>query len=339
VQHERAPRPLPLFLEMVRRLGESDPETARKALKGLAVYEQAERVAGHRKRPIAAQHKGVCLREIGGSGAAVILVPSLINPPHILDLDDDVSLGKAIAGMGRRALLVDWGDARKRSDLNVGDHVEQLLVPLLRGLGEPAALVGYCLGGTMAIAAANLTQVERVATLAAPWHFSRYPEASRTSLQDLWRGSAEAAARFQLLPMEVLQAAFWSLDPTRTASKFAKFADADPAGDEARRFVTLEDWANDGEPLPLPAARELMEDFFGADDPGKGQWCVGGETITDELSVPVLHCTATSDRITPGETAASGEHRSIAAGHVGMIVGSARGVLHEALGDFLAPCR
>ena len=337
MQHERAPRPLPLFLEMVRRLGESDPESARKALKGLAVYERAERVAAQRERPIAAQHEGVFLRDIGGSGAPVILVPSLINPPYILDLDDDVSLGKAITG--RRVMLIDWGAADARRDLDIGGHVEQLLVPLLRGLGEPAALVGYCLGGTMAIAAANLTDVERVVTLAAPWNFSRYPEASRTSLQHLWNGSAQAAASFRLLPMEVLQAAFWSLDPTRTASKFARLADTDPASDEARRFVTLEDWANDGEPLPLPAARELIEDFFGADLPGTGQWRVGGKAMTDHLTVPMLHCTANSDRITPAETAAFGEQKSIAAGHVGMIVGSARGVLHKALNNFLAPCR
>jgi polyhydroxyalkanoate synthase len=322
---------------MVRRLGESDPETAHKALKGLSVYGRAKRMTAHRERPIAAQHKGVCLREIGGSGAPVILVSSLINPPNILDLDDDVSLGNAITG--RRVLLLDWGAAKERRDLDIGGHVEQLLVPLLQGLNEPSALVGYCLGGTMAIAAANLTEVERVATLAAPWNFSRYPEVSRTSLQQLWGGSAEAAARFNLLPMEVLQAAFWSLDPTRTASKFARLADTDPQSDAARRFVTLEDWANDGEPLPLPAARELIEDFFGADLPGNGRWCVGGKVMSDHLLVPALHCTASSDRITPAETAAFGEQRSIAAGHVGMIVGSARGALHEALNDFLAPCR
>ena len=322
---------------MVRRLGESDPETARKALKGLSVYAQAKRGTAHRDRPIAAQHKGVCLRDIGGAGAPVILVPSLINPPHILDLDGEVSLGKAI--VDRRVMLLDWGAAEERRDLDVGRHVGQLLVPLLQGLGEPAALVGYCLGGTMAIAAANLAEVERVATLAAPWNFSRYPEASRASLQQLWSGAAEAAARFNLLPMEVLQAAFWSLDPTRTASKFAKLADTDPETDAARRFVTLEDWANDGEALPLPAARELIEDFFGADLPGRGRWQVGDKVITDKLTVPTLHCTASSDRITPAETAAAGEQRSIAAGHVGMIVGSARGVLHDALNAFLAPCR
>ena len=62
-----------------------------------------------------------------------------------------------------------------------------LLVPLIEQLGQPPALIGYCLGGTMAIGAANLTPVERVVTVAAPWHFSDYPEDSRAALQDLWR--------------------------------------------------------------------------------------------------------------------------------------------------------
>ena len=64
---------------------------------------------------------------------------------------------------------------------------------------EPVALVGYCLGGTMAIAAANLIECERVATLAAPWHFSLYPDASRQSLEDMWthaEAAAESLARF-----------------------------------------------------------------------------------------------------------------------------------------------
>ena len=85
-----------------------------------------------------------------------MLIPSLINPPDILDLDAQVSLADAVARMGRKALLLDWGPAAERSGLDVAGHVENLLLPLLRSIGEPAALVGYCLGGTMAIAAANL---------------------------------------------------------------------------------------------------------------------------------------------------------------------------------------
>jgi len=208
---------------------------------------------------------------------------------------------------------------------------------LLREIGEPPALVGYCLGGTMAIAAANLTACDRVVTLAAPWNFSNYPEESRAALQQMWSHSEPAARVLGALPMEVLQAAFWSLDPRRTVRKFAEFGRLDQASDEAQRFVSLEDWANQGEPLPYPAAKELIEDLFGADCSGFGQWCVGGKTVTDAIREPMLHLLAAHDRIAPAVTAPDGEQVPIPAGHVGMIVGSARTMLHEALRKFLEP--
>jgi polyhydroxyalkanoate synthase len=266
-----------------------------------------------------------------------VLIPSLINPPRILDLDPDVSLANAVAAMNRRALLLDWGSASDRSSLDVAGHIEQLLLPLLHCIGEPAALVGYCLGGTMALAAANLVKCERVATLACPWHFARYPEASRSGIQTMWRQSQETAQMLGVLPMEVLQAAFWSLDPQRTVGKFAQFGDLPGDSSEARRFVVLEDWANEGEPLPHPAARELIEDLFGSDAPGTRSWEVGENVVTDDLAVPTLHLLAGTDRIAPADTAPNGAAVTIPSGHVGMIVGSARTELHDALRRFLDP--
>ena len=279
--------------------------------------------------------RGATLRDYGGEGPPAVLVPSLINPPRILDLDDEVSLTKAIGGMQRRVLLLDWGKASERAELSVAGHVEQLLLPLLRSIGEPVALIGYCLGGTMVIAAANLCPVERVATLAAPWNFTQYPEASHRALKDMWRHSESAAKALGALPMEVLQAAFWSLDPERTVRKFAEFGTLDPSSWEARRFVELEEWANEGEPLPYPAARELVGELFGKDLPGSGGWIVGGSALSDRLSAPSLHLTAERDLIAPPQTAASGDVVAIPSGHVGMIVGSARKQLHKELGAFL----
>ena len=327
---------MPLFLELVREVSERDQKLAAEALAGLRAYEQAPRRERPPAKPEIARIRGASLRDHGGEGPPAVLVPSLINPPRILDLDEQVSLTGAIAGMGRRALLLDWGKADERSELSVAGHIEQLLLSLLRNIGEPVALVGYCLGGTMAIAAANLIEVEGVVTLAAPWNFRCYPEPSHRALRDMWRHSEAAAKSLGALPMEVLQAAFWSLDPQRTVRKFAEFGRLDPASAEARRFVELEEWANEGEPLPYAAARELVEDLFGSDMPGSGAWTISGRAASDRLSVPALHLTAERDLIAPPQTAASGRVIAIASGHVGMIVGSARCRLHEALTDFLA---
>ena len=321
---------------MVRQASQRDARIARDALAGLDAYAAASRPPRRPDRPAVARVAGASLRDHGGDGPPVILVPSLINPPHVLDLDDETSLAAALGAAGQQVLLVDWGLASDRSNLGISEHVEGLLLPLLDAVGEPPTLVGYCLGGTMAMAAAQLAPVRALATLAAPWHFARYPDASRAALARLWEQSAGASEQLGALPMEVLQAGFWALDPERTVKKFAEFSRLDPVSDQARRFVVLEDWANEGEPLPLPAARELFETLYRDDASGSGQWTIGNQRIRERPGVPALHLVAGEDRIVPPESAPDGDQVVIASGHVGMIVGRARGQLHKALGDFLA---
>lgn len=335
LQHARGPRPLPLFLEIVRIAARDEPEIGRAALAGLAAYQQSQRPAMHSSRPVFARRGPAVLSDCGGSGPPAILIPSLINPPVILDLDEQVSLASAIASMGRSSLILDWGPAEERKQLSVADHISELLIPLLEDLDRPPALVGYCLGGTMAVAAANLLPCERVATLASPWRFAAYPQPSRDGLMQLWAQARPTAHSLQMLPIEVLQTAFWSLDPGRIVEKFARFSKLDAEDPRVRRFVALEDWANDGEPLPLPAARELIEDMFGRDLPGSGEWQISGTRMREDPGIPMLHFVATRDRIAPAGSAPDGDRIEMDCGHVGMVVGSARTALHRNLREFL----
>jgi polyhydroxyalkanoate synthase len=323
LQHR--PRPLPLFLALLRSETAGSPERARFALAGLRAYQQAQRVARPPAAPVVASVGRAVIRDYGGAGPPVLFVPSLINPPHVLDLAPDNSLLRWLAGQGVRPLLVDWGspDASER-EMSVAGHVERLLLPLIDALGGPVTLVGYCLGGTMALAAAALGRVRALALIATPWHFAGFPDDGRQTLAGLWDQAAPAAEALGVLPMEVLQANFWQLEPARTIAKFERFAGFDPDSIEARAFVTLEDWANDGPPLTLAAARELLVDFFGADLPGSGAWTVAGCAIDPvALSCPVLDIVSTTDRIVPAATSAGvGERLTLGLGHVGMVVGS-----------------
>jgi polyhydroxyalkanoate synthase len=312
-----------LFLEMLRSETAAEPARMARALEGLRKYQEAQRAAPRPSMPPVAERLGASLRDYGGRGMPVVFVPSLINPPSILDLEGK-SLLRWLAGRDVRPLLVDWGwDVGARSGLSVADHVTGILLPLLDALDEAPALVGYCLGGTMAFAAASLRPVKGVAAIAAPWHFAGFPDEARARLAGLWDFAGPASARLGLLPMEMLQSAFWALDPARTVRKFEDFAAMDPASEEARRFVILEDWANDGPPLAAAAARELFEALFRDDAPGRGEWRVGGRAVEPAtLACPVLDIVSTSDRIVPAASAAgAGERLAIASGHVGMVIG------------------
>lgn len=322
---------------MLREQTAAKPERMKRALAGLRKYQEAPRQAPPEPKPIVAARHGAALRDYGGEGPPVLFVPSLINPPNILDLDEERSLLRRLSRQGRRVLLLDWGwpeEARRAMD--VADHVERIAVPLIGELPDLPDLVGYCLGGTMAAAAAQLAPVRSLVTIAAPWKFTDYPEPARGDLERLWEQVRSTVDALGVLPMEALQTAFWSLDPARTVAKFEAFAELE--GEEAEIFVTLEDWANDGPPLSGAAAREMFENFFVADRPGKGQWRVGGETIDPgRLTVPILNIVSTRDRIVPASTAMTpGVRLELSQGHVGMVVGSARDQLWEALSDWVS---
>jgi polyhydroxyalkanoate synthase len=311
-------------MELLRSETAADPQRMSRALAGLRAYQEAPREPPAEPMPVVGAAHGAVLRDYGGTGAPVLFVPSLINPPSILDLGPEKSLLRWLAARGHHALLLDWGwDVDVRSSMSVGAHVERIVVTLLKAIGAPASLVGYCLGGTMAVAAAALAPVRGVATIAAPWHFGGFPGDARAMLASLWSRTEPAARALGMLPMEVLQSAFWSLDPARTVAKFEAFAELEPGSAEARAFVTLEDWANDGPPIGEAAARELFEGFFADDLPGTGSWEVGGRRIDPAaLPFPLFNIVSTTDRIVPAATAIpAGERLDLALGHVGMIIG------------------
>ena len=319
-------------------------------LAGLARYQALPPALPRPLAPEVLRVGGVVLRDHGegggggeGAGKPVLVVPSLINPPHVLDLGPGRSLLAGLRARGLRPLMVDWG---MPEPLGLSALVAERLAPLLAGLGERVPVLGYCLGGTLAVglAGVGLAAVERLALLAAPWHFAGYEAAARAQLADWWRQVAVLAGPLGAVPMEMVQPAFWALDEAGLVAKYARLAEAD---DEALAlFAALEDWSNSGVPVALAAAAELADGLFGEDLTGRGEWRVGGELVAPaRLRVPVLDVIAARDRIVPASAALSagvgsaggvGTPFQLPAGHVGMVVGGrAPDMLWRPLAAFL----
>jgi polyhydroxyalkanoate synthase len=318
---QHGPRPLPLFLAMLRSETADAPEARAAALRGLAAYQQAPRPPAPEPMPARHFEGRVCLRDFGGAGPPVVFVPSLINPPGILDLGER-SLLRWMATKGLHVWLVDWGTPETADRaLGMTAHVEQLLIPLIERLEQPPVLVGYCLGGTLAIAAAAATAVTGLVTLAAPWRFTGYGDA-RAAMLAMWHAAKPGCEQLALVPMEVLQAGFWHLDPAATIAKYAAFGRLEPGSAAAADFVRLEDWANTGAPLPYALGRDLFEQFVGEDLPGRGEWMVGGRRVAPvDLACPTIDIVSRTDRIVPAATAGPlPGRRDSGLGHVGMIV-------------------
>jgi polyhydroxyalkanoate synthase len=273
------------------------------------------------------------LLDYGGGGLPVFLVPSLVNRAYVLDLDGDSSMVRYLARRGLRPLLVDWGEpgeVERRFDLS--DYIAGRLVHALDAVGEPCPVIGYCMGGNLAVALAQLrpSQVTALALLATPWDFFAPMGAPHPVLAALRPMLEATTGILGELPVDALQMLFFSLDPTQSWVKFRSFAALDPASDAARRFVALEDWANDGVPLAGPVARECLFGWYGENAPAEGRWRVADEPIIpDGLDIPTLHVIPARDRIVPPDSARAlaeivpgAEVLTPAAGHVGMAVGS-----------------
>jgi polyhydroxyalkanoate synthase subunit PhaC len=319
----RGPHPLPVFLATIAAACAGDGARLARVLEGLRRYQAMPLAAPRPPRPVVARIGNVSLHDHGGAGAVVVLVPSLINPPDVLDLAPGHSLAAGLASAGLRVFSLDWGETEPHG---LEAAITDRLVPLVTGLNTPVALVGHCLGGTLAIAATALlgARVQRLALLAAPWHFAGYDAAARGAMAAWWASAAPLAETLGSVPIDLLQPAFWALDAHAVTAKFEALATADAASLDS--FARLEDWANSGQPLSIAATRTLAETLFAADASGTGHWQIAGRRIDPAaLDVPILDIIAGRDRIVPPASALSargpGTPLRLDAGHVGMVVG------------------
>ncbi|OHT19497.1 hypothetical protein [Edaphosphingomonas haloaromaticamans] len=86
-----------------------DPARLRAALAGLRRYQGHDRAPRPPEMPVIARIGRAAIRDYGGDGPPALFVPSLINPPHVLDLAEGRSLLRWLATQGVRPLLLDWG--------------------------------------------------------------------------------------------------------------------------------------------------------------------------------------------------------------------------------------
>jgi len=326
---QHGPRPLPLFLNILWRETEGDPDLRRRAFIGLRRYQEARRSPQPAPASLAASVGSARLLRYAPDPMAesdrvpIVFIPSLINPPQVLDLSESRSMLRHMAAAGHDTYLVDWGTptATDRA-LGLDGHVTDRLIPMLAALRRPPILVGYCLGGTIAIAAAALHQVAALATIASPWNFAGFPSGDLAEIAALWRGAKPVCERLGYVPMEALQSGFWALDPQRTVQKYAAFAETPPHSDDERAFLAVEDWANEGAPLTFAAGQQLFETLYAANASGRGHWRVGGVIVDPSaLACPTLSIASATDRIVPAAAAPTlTESRILNLGHVGMIL-------------------
>ncbi len=317
-------------------------DEARRLLDQLAAGIQAYRRHPYRRElsdPPTVWRQGTTrLLDYGGpeDGLPVLMVPSLINKAYILDLSRERSLARHLAARGLRPLLVDWdrpGEQERRFTLSdyIAGRLEDALDAAAKLTKRKPAVLGYCMGGNLALALAERRRrdIAGLALLATPWDFHA---GTRLRYDQIMPAMAPTMAAWMEalgeLPVDALQMMFFSLDPFLVIRKFRQFAALDPRSEKALAFVALEDWLNDGVPLAGAVAKECMQGWYGENLPARGAWRVAGRPVKPErIELPTLILVPARDRIVPPASAAAllpAMPGAIAIspplGHIGMVV-------------------
>lgn len=315
-------------------------------MRGIKMYQENPYVSDRIPLSVVWEYEGVrLLRYPCGVGEgqktqkALLLVPSLVNSSAIFHLNEARSFIRWMEERGIATYLLDWGSLYPdHSTAGMDEIFVRFLFPaidvvLSMGDGSPPDILGYCMGGTLSLAAAALSpdKVGKIVLLAAPWDF----QVSGAPLSDsvrIWSPFVQPIlAQRGCLPAIWTQALFANMDPEGTVRKFIKFSQMDQESTEARIFIDVEDWLNDGVDLPLPVAQFCLQEWFAKNITMRDAWVIDGMQVNlQSIKNDVLVLASRRDRLVhydsacavlPMLHAARVDHIEADCGHISYIAG------------------
>ncbi len=239
------------------------------------------------------------------SGQPLLVVASLINRYYVLDLLPERSLVSSLCERGFDVYVLDWkapgaaGPRRSFADYLDGAIADAAALAARRAGTDRCALLGYCMGGTLAaaFAARRPSLVQALVLLGAPIDFHASGELARWTE----RGRFDADLLMDVLgnmPPWLMQSGFKLLSPLdgwRRAIDLARHA-----GDEVvlRQLVALEAWLEDNVAFPGGVYREYIRALYQGNALVRGTFTVAGARIAlRDLTAPLLNVVALRDRI------------------------------------------
>ena len=272
-----------------------------------------------------------------GEAKPILLVPSLINRWYVLDLRPGASLVEALVDAGFETYCIDWGipnpEDRYMTWDDVLNRLRHCVNAVKRRTGESSlGMLGYCMGGTLAVihAALHPDDVAAYVSLTAPIDFEE-GGILRRLVDERWFDASSVAAAGNVQPQQ-MQSGFTALRPTGQISKWITLADRADNSDYVEAFRVLETWVNDNVPFPAEAYETYISELYQQNRLVDGEHYVDGHQVDlGDIDAPILTIAAEHDNICPPDAARAlndrcgsedTEYVTVSGGHVGAVVGS-----------------
>jgi poly[(R)-3-hydroxyalkanoate] polymerase subunit PhaC len=238
----------------------------------------------------------------------ILIVHSLVSRSYILDLRPGSSSVEYLLDAGFDVLMLDWGVPDERdADNSFETYVDEYIPAAIAAAHEVTGareltLVGYCLGGVLAIlyaAAHRDAAVRNLVLLATPIDFSCMGAmvagvlAGRLDTEDLLDETGN-------VPADVLYSGFYMQAPTKELAQYATLLENLWNDEFVEAYQAMAQWSRDHVPLPGAATRQIVDELIRRNALMTGRWRLGGREIRlGAVRANVLNAVAERDNVVP----------------------------------------
>jgi polyhydroxyalkanoate synthase len=292
-------------------------------------------------------------------GEPVLLVPPLAAPPSCFDLRRGCSLVEHLAAGGHRVYAVDYGAIGFGDrDLGLEHWICDVLPPAIRAAsedaGEEVAVVGWCLGGIMAllsVADDPALPVDAVGLIASPFDFTRVRLMAPMRPVANLTGGAVGTFLYRAMggiPTPLVRTGFQLSSLDKYLTKPWAIASHAHDRDFLAQMEAVDHFTANMLAYPGRTFGQMYHRFFRVNDLADGHLSLSDHEIdVADVEVPVLVVAGERDVLAPRAAvhhvaellpnAPDVELRTAPGGHLGVLTGrSARATTWRYLDDFLA---
>jgi polyhydroxyalkanoate synthase len=237
--------------------------------------------------------------------APLVIVSSLINRYYVLDLLPEISVIRLFTARGFDVYVLDWkAPGELGPTLRFADYVDGAI---RAAAGEAAdrsgapnvAVLGYCMGGTLAVmhAARHAAQVRALALLGTPVDFHASGLLASWTRRDLFDADLLIDAVGNM-PPALMQSGFKLMNPADALFKLMHLALDGDDETRVRHMVALESWLEDNIAFPGGVYREYIKRLYQDNALVSGELEIAGTRVDlTQLVSPLLNVIALRDHI------------------------------------------